>query len=82
MILSFLGKMIKNVIESVVNLICTINQVCALPNLIGLYYITSSVPPKPRYGRHLTGRMAGLSAKIFPIMALYRLEYKINCYSI
>ena len=43
MILSFLGKMIKNVIESVVNLICTINQICALPNLIGFYYITSAL---------------------------------------
>ena len=38
-----------------------------------LHMVRDNVPPKPRYRRRLTGRMAALSAKIFLIMALYRL---------
>ena len=73
MILSFLGKMIKNVIESVVNLICTINQICALPNLIGLYYITSALISF--LNLNITTKSSYNEIKINVIQKLFKIKY-------
>ena len=73
MILSFLGKMIKNVIESVVNLICTINQICAIPNLIGLYYITS--PLISFLNLNITTKSSYNEIKINVIQKLFKIKY-------